>query len=261
MGGDCTKMSKEAFTIRLKPDERAKVETMLDHVAKTEGLTGQRMRAESLAKAADIILIGRPVDDEENGEARAILHVCDYLIQDTFGGYQCLKKMNTTHKPIPLGNDRGLVLIYCDRCAKAKQEAEELRIKKLQEKRNIQQFTQLYKVLAKTIDHGLDVNAYLCKAGLYRGDIRFSQDGETLQCWIEDEDKTPEVSIEDVCMCRINPDHTTPCRFLVDIIHHVKIEDTSIYEPIAESLPELENDAGRRPATSKIIDKKEDDNP
>lgn len=222
------------LTFRLAPSEKRDVNRAIDHIIETEEITGRGARSDALIIISERALLGFTIDSTPGSVSETLTVIeCDYL-RYAPPRFYCLETVAKKKEAADLGYDAASVEANCTACLRKKDELRNLMIEKLLMRQSVARIATFYKRFVKISRDGFDVDCTLCLAETGKGHIVISQDGDILDCPILE---NQAVAIEDVCKVKVNPDGSSPCRFLVTFPHLATLDDmgidqTQIYDEI-----------------------------
>ena len=215
---------QKQFVIRLKDEERTRVDNAIDYIIQTDGLTGTRAKQRALVLICDRALLGFSPTSTPGEDLRVLESVnCPYLRRE-LDDWVCDETIGTTNKreSAILGDDNEVVIAKCQAHLLRKQELKNEKIETLLAKSSLVKMKEFFRQFLRVAKDGLDVPLYMCRASWMDGSILVSKDGVSLRCSLTD---NQIVSISGVCRERVDPETgSTPCRYFLDLSHTVTLD-------------------------------------
>ena len=163
---------------------------------------------------------------------------CPFLKYDSVEGFQCYEKFYKTKESKPLGEDELKIINRCALCKQGKKDLEQRNIEKMFQKDSVRKLVDFRKAFMNIMDFGFSVEAYLCTGRmLYDNTVALSVDGKHFNCPLQEDEP---VLIEKVCKETISPiTGQPPCKYFVNLFHHVDLIDIDKVSEILPSIHEL----------------------
>jgi len=225
----------KVLSIRLPENQTETINKMIDEYSKEKGVT----KGEALYQLLIESRIKKPEDRVfEPEENPSNIVGCNFLnlIENNF---YCFENLHRTKIGKQLGESLSIVIEKCKACKRGKEQQREKENEKLLQKETIRKLIDFRKEFLRISQDGFGATCYMCKADLldnYR--ISFSHDGLSLLC-PQLENKL--VLIKEVCRQAIDrKTQEIPCKYFIELEHHVTFTETPIYEKIKTKLPQIE---------------------
>lgn len=218
---------KKPFTVRCSIDDKKHFERTLGFIIESEGFTGKDERVKAFRWMCDQALLGfdRDATPRTRSEVEALIQ-CDYLRRG-LATWLCGETMRKKKVPTDLGNDPELVVAGCLDCIRKREELHAIAINKILVKLSIVKMREFYLQFMKLSRDGLGVDCLMCRAELLDGITQMSVDGASMRCPQLD---NQYVSIEEVCLQKVNPQMGLGCEFFISVEHFVDLDDMGIIQ-------------------------------
>lgn len=253
------------LTVRCSEIDKKYFETMLNNVAdQHSNIVNKRVDAikiifKAYEEKADSVY------EEILPEIKSIINEvkCPFLKYDSVEGFQCYEKFYKTKESKSLGSDELKIIDNCMLCKQGKEVLKQKQIEKMFQKDSVRKLVDFRKAFMNIMDFGFSVEAYLCTGRmLYDNTVALSVDGKHFNCPLQEDEP---VLIEKVCKETISPiTGQPPCKYFVNLFHHVDLIDIEKVSEILPSIHELPfEDVEEEPrkkveVETKVIDDKEE---